>query len=187
MASLPRPLLALLAVVLAVFAAWMTVLKPSSSSSSSQNVPAPVVTTHTGGSGASHAKAHAAAVTGAATPRPAAKPAVKVSPAQRRLAKVDAALRRGQVLALLFYNPLGADDQADAKEVTAIPSHHGKVFKLAIPVQDLSRYSAITDQVPITGTPTLVVIDSHHRATMLAGFADQLEMNQLVAGALGSK
>lgn len=197
-------MLALLAVVVAFFAAWMTVLKPSNSSSPSQNVPAPVVVTHPGTSSSSHGKAHAAAAGHAATASKAAvskaaaskaaaskatasKAAAEVSAAKRRLAEVEAALRHGQVLALLFYNPLGADDQADAKQVAAIPTHHGKVFKLAIPVQDLSAYGVITDQVPVTGTPTLVVIDSHHRATTLAGFADQLEMNRLVAGALVSK
>jgi hypothetical protein len=184
-------MLALLVVVVAFFAAWMTVLKPSNSSSPPQNVPAPVVVTHAGPSSSAHgkaaAKAHAAAGSHSTTASTASKPAAKVSAAKRRLAQVDAALRHGQVLALLFYNPLGADDQADAKQVAAIPSHHGKVFKLAIPVQDLSAYSVITDQVPVTGTPTLVVIDAHHRASTLAGFADQLEMNRLVAGALGSK
>jgi len=188
-------MLALLVVVVAFFAAWMTVLKPSNSSSSSQNAPAPVVVSHPGSSSSSHSKAtvkaHAAAgahsATTSAASKAASKAAAKASAAKRRLAEVDSALRHGQVLALLFYNPAGADDQADAKQVAAIPSHHGKVFKLAIPVQDLSAYSVITDQVPVIGTPTLVVIDSHHRATTLAGFADQLEMNRLVAGALSSK
>jgi hypothetical protein len=185
-------MLALLAVVVAFFAAWMTVLKPSNSSSPSQTVPAPAVVSHPATSSSSHAKAHAAAAAhsatrSAASKATASKAAANVSASKRRLAEVEAALRHRQVLALLFYNPLGADDQADAKQVAAIPSQHGKVFKLAIPVQDLSAYSVITDQVPVTGTPTLVVIDSHHRATTLAGFADQLEMNRLVAGALSSK
>jgi hypothetical protein len=182
MASLPRPLLALLIAVLVIFAAWMTVLKPSSSSSPS--TPAPQVAVHPATSVHAQSKPKPAA---AATHSAATTAVAKPTAAQRRLAAVDAALRSGQVLALLFYNPAGADDQADRHEIAAIPSPKGKVFKLAIPVQDLSRYGVITDQVPVTGTPTLVVIDAHHRASTLAGFADQLEINQLVAGALGAK
>jgi hypothetical protein len=192
-------LLALLVAVLAVFAAWMTVLKPSSSNSPSvSNPPAPQVSKPA----TTHAKTSATASTGKTTTAPAktqaavhnkakataaAKAAAEASAAKHRLASVDAALRHGQVLALLFYNPKGADDQADRQEIAAIPTHHGKVFRLAIPVQDLSSYSVITDQVPVTGTPTLVVIDSHHRATMLAGFADGLEIDQLVSAALATK
>ena len=59
---------------------------------------------------------------------------------------------------LLFYNPAGADDQAMKQELGGVSTHRGKVFKLAIPLSELPNYTAVTDQVPVNFSPTLVVI-----------------------------
>jgi hypothetical protein len=191
MASLPRPLLAVLVVVAAAFAAWMTVIAPKSSSSASSPPPA----VHVPAPSVAHATAHTKATqpvskhATAVKPRPAhakAATAPKATP-QSRLATLDAALKADKVVALLFYNPSGSDDGADVKVLSAIPAHGGRVVKLAVPINELSRYGVVTQQVAITGSPTLVVIDSQHRAQTLVGFADQLEYDQLVAGALAKK
>lgn len=195
MGSLPRPLLAVLVAVIAVFAAWTFVLKPKSSSSSGGASPQAVhqaLTTAVGSSGSAKHSATSSAKHSASTTSSSARPATPavrphVSPAQRRVNDVTSALESGKVLALLFYNPAAPDDQADVKAVLAIPSHHGEVARVAIPVSEISRYTEIVDHVPVQSTPTLLVIDHKHRAQMLIGFADQLEYNQLVAGALKTK
>lgn len=203
MATLPRPLLALLAAVLVFFAAWTLVLKPHSStgSSASTAVPAPravVVkpTAHPAAAGASatarkpsHAAAAASAKPAAAHRRPSAAAHVAPAPqtAQARATAVLKALSTGKVLALLFYNPQGADDNAMRQELSAVPTASGKVVDVAVPIQELSRYSEVTDQVPVTGSPTLIVIDRRHHATTLVGFADQLEVNQRVAAAVAAR
>ena len=56
-----------------------------------------------------------------------------------------------------------------------------------MPVDQLAHYSTITNQVPVTTSPTLIVIDRQHRASTLVGFADPLEFSQLVSAALAVK
>jgi hypothetical protein len=177
MASLPRPLLAVLVAAVAFFAVWTVALKPSSSSSSPPVAPVVV-----------HPAAHAAA-----------KPATPVKPAHvvpkakvvhhatSALATLTAALGARKVVALLFYNPAGSDDRADRKVLSTISTRGGEVVKLAVPVDQLARYSTITNQVPVTSSPTLIVIDRQHRASTLVGFADPLEFSQLVSSALAAK
>jgi hypothetical protein len=177
MASLPRPLLALLVVVAAFFAAWTLVLKPHSGSASAPAaIPAPVV----------HHAAPAKHAAGAAKPQAkavaAADPAL--SAATRRAARLDSALTAGKVVAVLFYNPAGSDDQADVKVLNALSTHGGRVVKLAVPVSELARYHAITNEVPVSGSPTLVVVDARHRAQTLVGYTDPLEAGQLLDSAL---
>jgi hypothetical protein len=131
----------------------------------------------------------------------AAKPAARVKPAHAAakakvtvahhvispLAMLNAALAAHKVVALLFYNPAGSDDRADRQVLGTISARGGQVVKLAIPVDQLARYSTITNQVPVTTSPTLIVIDRQHRASTLVGFADPLEFSQLVASALAVK
>jgi hypothetical protein len=179
MASLPRPLLAVLVAAVAFFAVWTFALKPSSSSSSTAVAPAATIV---------HPAAHAA-VKPAAHVKPArvaAKPTV-VHHAMSALATLTAALSAHKVVALLFYNPAGSDDSADRQVLGRISTHRGQVVKLAVPVDQLARYSTITNEVPVTTSPTLIVIDRQHRASTLVGFADQLEFSQLVASALAVK
>lgn len=175
MASLPRPLLAALVAVIAAFAIWTVALKPSSSSSTT--VPAPASTVAHQAAAAS--KPHAVAAP--------AKPKAAVHHATSPLATLTAALAAHKVVALLFYNPAGADDQFDRFALKTISTHHGAVVKLAVPVDQLAKYSTITNQVPVTTSPTLIVIDRHRQASTLVGFADPLEFSQLVSAALRAK
>ncbi len=54
------------------------------------------------------------------------------------------------------------------------------VVKLAIPIGELTRYPVITTQVPVTQSPTLVLIDRRRQATTLVGFVDSFSINQHV-------
>jgi hypothetical protein len=222
MATVPRPLLALLALVVAFFAVWTLVLKPHAAS---DTVSAPQVvqrvspaqpqavghaTAPAAGSAAdSHTATHKPATTAkpaAATPATGAHPGVRTAKdkahAPRRTARpafsepatpqgraraLELALQANKVVALLFYNPAGSDDLADYHALTAIPADGGRVVRLAVPIGEIARYGVVTQQVAVTGSPTLVVIDSHHRAQTLVGFADQLEFNQRVAAALAAR
>jgi hypothetical protein len=92
-----------------------------------------------------------------------------------------------KVVAMLFYNPAAADDLAMKKELATVPTHHGEVVTLAVPVSELTRFGAITAQVAVVTAPTLIVIDPARQASTLTGFASQLEINQLVADALAAK
>ena len=88
---------------------------------------------------------------------------------------------------MLFYNTAASDDQAMAHELAAVPTHGGKVVKLAVPVSELTSFGMITQQVPVVTAPTLVLIDAARQATTITGFADPLEISQRVDDALAAK
>jgi hypothetical protein len=99
---------------------------------------------------------------------------------------VKAALDAHKAVALLFYNPPAADDQAVKQELAAVPTHRGRVVKVAVPLTELSSYTAVTQQVPVNMSPTLVVIARDGQAGEIAGFADKVEIAQRVADALAT-
>lgn len=199
MANLPRPMIGLLVATIAFFAVWTVALKPSSSSgpASSSSSPAPAASrpkaaapAHPDAShaSASHAAAAHASATSATRAKPAAKPAVKhtVSPQQRQ-SLIENGLNHHKVLAILFFNPAAADDQAVKHELDEIPARGGKVVKLAVPLSELTRYPVITNQVQVTESPTLVLIDGQRKADLLTGYLDQLELSQRVSDAVAVK
>jgi len=201
MANLPRPMIGLLVATISFFAVWTVALKPSSSSgpASSSSSPAPAASqpkaaapAHADASHASapHATAaHASATSAsAAKAKPVAKPAVKhtVSPQQRQ-SLIENGLNHHKVLAILFFNPAAADDQAVKHELAEIPARGGKVIKLAVPLSELTRYPVITNQVQVTESPTLVLLDGQRKADLLTGYLDQLELSQRVSDAVAVK
>ena len=200
MDNVSRPLIALLVGSVAFLALWLVALKPSSSST----------TGNSGGLGRYQSaidKAHQAAATanaasaaeegtvaktttgGAARPQTASRAPVShpvtVHVATNTPGAVARALSKDKVLALLFYNPAASDDRAVRQELAAVPTHSGKVVKMAVPVSRLAQYSLVTDQVPVQVSPTLVLIDKSHQATTIVGFTDRFEISQRVADALG--
>ena len=70
-------------------------------------------------------------------------------------------------------------------ELAAVPTHSGKVLKMAVPVSRLSQYGVVTNQVPVQVSPTLVLIDKARQASTIVGFADRFELTQRVTAALG--
>ena len=131
-------------------------------------------------------EAASAAAAGAAAQRAAAAPAAAHA-AARRQAEVVKALDAHKVVAALFYNYRAADDRAVKHELATISTHGGKVFKLAIPLRELSHYPVITLQVPVTMSPTLVIVDPSHHARTILGFAAQFEIEQRIVDALSVK
>jgi len=185
-------MIGLLVATIAFFAVWTVALKPSSSSdpASSSSSPAPAASQPKAAApahaDASHASASASA--SAAKAHPAAKPAVKhtVSPQQRQTV-IENGLNHHKVLAILFFNPAAADDRAVKHELDEIPARGGKVVKLAVPLSELTRYPVITNQVQVTESPTLVLIDGQRKADLLTGYLDQLELSQRVSDAVAVK
>jgi hypothetical protein len=117
---------------------------------------------------------------------PAAKSEASAS-AGNQVRLLESALSAHKVVALLFYNPAAADDLAVKQELTAAAAPKGKVVKVAVPVSELSRFSAISNQVPVTIAPTLLIIDRAGQAASLTGFADRFEIAQRIQGALAAQ
>jgi hypothetical protein len=181
-------MIGLLVATIAFFAVWTVALKPSSSSgpASSSSSPAPAASQPKAAAPAHADASHASA--SAAKAHPAAKPAVKhtVSPLQRQTV-IENGLNHHKVLAILFFNPAAADDRAVKHELDEIPARGGKVVKLAVPLSELTRYPVITNQVQVTESPTLVLIDGQRKADLLTGYLDQFELSQRVSDAVAVK
>jgi hypothetical protein len=110
-----------------------------------------------------------------------------ISATQHRLNVVSSALAHKKVLALLFYNPAAADDRAVKQELGSVPTHHNAVVKLAVPINELGRYQVVTTQVPVSQSPTLVLIDRAQQATTIVGYASGYEIDQRLDDALAVK
>ena len=197
MDQVSRPLLIVLVAAAAFLGVWLVALKPhGSGTSASAPAKAPVsqpaarqpaahrpVPRHTAAPRPVHHAASTPRPARSATrPRPASAP--RSPAAATRLSAVEQALARGRVLALLFYNPAAADDQAVKQELAGVSAHGGKVFKLAVPLPEVASYAALTNQVPVNASPTLVIIDRGRRAQEIVGFADSFEIAQRLQDAL---
>ena len=208
MANVSKPLIALLVATVAMAALWMVALKPSTSRSggsggsgayqSAISKAHQAVATSNAASAAhggtvgtvSSSPTPTAPAAASASSAPASKPvstATSRATASDRQNRVTAALRSHKVLALLFYNPAASDDRAVKQELATVPAHRGRVVKLAIPVTELARYQVVTNQVPISTSPTLVLIDRRQQASTILGFADRFEIAQRVADSLAAK
>ncbi|MGZ4173848.1 MAG: hypothetical protein ACXVQR_05170 [Solirubrobacteraceae bacterium] len=147
----------------------------SSSPSSSAAPPAAAGASATVTKGAASAKAQVA---------PAAGHAVPTRSAQQRLGVVGRAIDAHRVVAMLFYNPKAPDDRAVKQELAAVPSSGGKVVSLAVPLFELSFYPVVTSQVPVTMSPTLVIINTRRQASKIEGYADSFEISQRITDAV---
>jgi hypothetical protein len=141
----------------------------------------PTVAPVTGGAGV-HSSSSSSSASSAAQPSTTTTPAARAA----RFAIVKAALDAHKAVALLFYNPPAADDQAVKLELASVPTHRGRVVKVAVPLTELSSYTAVTQQVPVNMSPTLVVIARDGQAGEIAGFTDKVEITQRVADALAT-
>jgi hypothetical protein len=217
MASLPKPLIALLVATVAVFALWTAVLKKTvtgTGSGSSQSTPAlqsAIAKAHQAVTTANQSSvAHGGTVSQTSTPAapathpaaPAAHPASRPAPAPAKAAhkpshshaanvpsvkSVVNAIDAHKVVVLLFFNPSAADDQAVKRELGGVSAHGGQVAKFAVPVSQLAQFQAVTTRVAVTSSPTLLVIDKQGQASSLVGYVDQLDISQRVADALSAK
>jgi hypothetical protein len=152
------------------------------------------VTSSSGGATASHQSAKPASKPHTASSvkssaESSTKPSVATTKAQRHalannLTTVRSAISAHRAVALLFYNPAAADDQAVKQELAAVPTHKGHVVKLAIPLKEASAFTAVTQQVPVNLSPTLVIVSSNGQASEIVGFSTGFEISQRVDDAL---
>ena len=110
---------------------------------------------------------------------PAAKP--KATPAS---AAVSAAMAKGKVVVLLFWNQQASDDRSVRAELAHVSSHNGRVLIVAAPVRQVSLFSDSIRGVQVLQSPTIVVVDRRHRARTLVGYTDRAEIGQAVDVAL---
>ncbi len=105
---------------------------------------------------------------------------------QAQVNEVEQAIEQHKVVGLLFYNPLASDDVAVKGELAAAATAPG-IVKVAVPVNNIASFKMITDEVPVSSSPTLIVIDRTGSASTITGFADRLEIAQRLNDARSAK
>jgi hypothetical protein len=200
MTSVSKPLLGVLLATVALFAGVMVFFKGHNSAGSTPTsvaqsavsqakqavktsdaanarIGAPVSTTPAAAPSHAAKASHPASTTHAVKPAghvAAVKPAAG---AKSAVTRVDAALAQHKVVGLLFYNPSASDDLAVKAELAAAATRAG-VVKVAVPVTDVAQFTMLTDSVPVSSSPTLVMIDRSGSASTINGFADRFEIAQ---------
>jgi hypothetical protein len=194
-------------------AAWFTLLRPKAAevppltTSTTTTTPVATSTPQTGlgkavaaaKSAAGKAVATATPATGAATttttqPEPKAQaPATAAIPAAA-LAKlpkdVAGALetRHVVVLAVLAddakpWRPLADDERYVRNALRKVNRYDGKVFVKQVPAAQLSTYSSLVNDLHVTQTPSVVVIDRNLKGKVLTGYVDRIAINQAIVDA----
>jgi hypothetical protein len=125
------------------------------------------------------ALAAATAKPAVASPTTAIKKPVDVDPSDRLLKVLD----KGKTLVILFHGA-GADDRGARKAVhrtaKADPKH---VVSAYIPIGDVGKYEAITSDVQILASPSVLVIGTNGKATVLTGYVDATVVREAVSDA----
>jgi hypothetical protein len=97
---------------------------------------------------------------------------------------VARALRKQQVLVLLFWNGRSADDKAVHAALKRVNRWNGRVSVQSAPISRIARYGRIARGVDVQQSPTVVVADPQLRAETLVGYVDAATINQAVVDAL---
>ncbi len=121
----------------------------------------------------------------AARPATAAKPAPAKAKVTRKLSgapAVVADVEAGRTVVLLFWDGKAAEDQAVRRAVADVDRRGGKVRVHVANLKHLSRYGAITRSVPVTSSPTVLVIGKGGKAEAIRGLTVTGEIDDTVAG-----
>jgi hypothetical protein len=137
------------------------------------------------------AASHAAAKT-AAPSRPAVhKPVPSKAPSTTGSAvrpsmqlKVEAELKQGKIVTILFWNPKATDDQAVSHQLQSV----GSKLRANVTVHDalasqVGSFGTIIRGVKVYGTPTVMIINKHGQAKTLTGFTDAYAIEQAISEA----
>jgi hypothetical protein len=105
--------------------------------------------------------------------------AALTSPNPRRAARAVAAGRR---VVILFQNPDGLDDRAMRRVVRALDPRTRAVV-LTDHVDTVDRYGTMVEELGVSQTPTVVLVDRRGEARLIEGYVDTDTLAQAVADA----
>jgi hypothetical protein len=145
-------------------------------------------------SASTHAKGAAkssAAVKSAASSKSAAAASVaklhaathaKASTASANTQKVvEAQLKQGKVVAVLFWNPKGTVDGVVHREVQAASSaSHGGLVVHVARATEIGAFGSFTRAVQVYGTPTILLINPKGQTSSVSGLTDAFGIEQAV-------
>ena len=134
----------------------------------------------------------------AAATRTAAAPVVRSAPAkstpvkraqalaQTREKQVQAQLKAGDVVVVLFWDHKGADDVAVQHAVNAAVQGQAHVVLYQALAGEVASFGAITRGVQVFGTPTLLFVNEHAHAAVVTGLTDTMSIRQAITDARSS-
>jgi hypothetical protein len=118
-------------------------------------------------------RAHPNAATGAAK---SAAPSMQV--------KVEAELKQGKVVTILFWNPAATDDRAVNGQLRSVGSKlRGSIAVHAALASQVASFGTIIRGVKVYGTPTLMIINQRKLASTLTGYTDAYSIEQAISEA----
>jgi hypothetical protein len=155
-----------------------TAPKPSPSApaaSHAKSAPAPV-------HAPARAKSHAAPIP---VPKHAkAAPGAVKTTAPSMQVKVEAELKQGKVVAILFWNPKATDDVAVQHQLQSVQNKlRSSIAVHAATAGQVASFGTVIRGVKVYGTPTLMIIDKHTQAVTLTGYTDAYAIEQAIGEA----
>jgi hypothetical protein len=105
--------------------------------------------------------------------------AVLTSPNPRRAAR---AVRDHRKVVILFRNPRGLDDRAMSPVMRAVDSRT-KALVLTDHVDAVERYGKLVEDLGVSQTPSVVIIDRSGKARLIEGYVDSDTLAQAVSDA----
>ncbi len=97
---------------------------------------------------------------------------------------VQAELKHGDVVVLLFWNPAGADDVAVRNALRPLASAHRKIVVHEAPAKEVASFGSITRGVQVDQTPTVLIVTKTGVVTPLSGLTDTYSVEQAIEEAL---
>jgi hypothetical protein len=94
-------------------------------------------------------------------------------------ARVERELKRGDVAALLFWNPSGAVDKTVRRELQATAGKlHGKLAISVARSSEVGSFGTFTRTVQVYGTPTILLINPAGKTASVTGLTDVFSLEQ---------
>jgi hypothetical protein len=98
-----------------------------------------------------------------------------------RQAAVESELKRGKVVAVLLWNPKGADDVRVRKELQAVGKKlGGKLAVHTAEAKQVGSFGTFTKTVQVYGTPTILIVTKHGAVTTINGLTDAFAIEQTI-------
>jgi hypothetical protein len=136
--------------------------------------------THAAKASPKPATAPKSASTKAAKPHAVAPAKASVTPAGMQKT-VEAELKHGSVVALLFWNPKGSVDGVVRHELQAVRhSSHGNVAVHVARANEIGAFGSFTRAVQVYSTPTILLINTKGKTSSLTGLTDAFGIEQAV-------
>jgi hypothetical protein len=96
---------------------------------------------------------------------------------------VEAELKAGDVVVLLFWDRKGFDDVAVQRAVSTLASTRGKVAVHVAVAGEVASFGSITRGVQVFQTPTVLIVGKRGQTAVITGLTDTYSLQQAIADA----